>query len=459
MAVTYRGPVEELQGTEWTVPDAVLAAGQGRQWIESQHRQALAEEAARVEAEQRQRELLAARLEQQRQQAAADQAAMAQEQGQAAADGQFRVELTELSQSVLAAGAAIVGKGELIEAQTREWEGRHEALVANSEQVVADAKEQVAFSNATTQANTDALNEHMTQQRQEQSAFEAKIWETIKSPEFKGEKGDKGERGMRGSGFAYIDADPTRMDQKSLGEKAFGAPPVPGDNLFRPVDGGLEIWRTPDAKGWAQVDFRTNKQELVSQQLSVLDKSTQVTASMVTTVGGGGGLGGGGGESLLSRTVASGGGAMLSESARWAIPLAAAGLPAPDACTITLELTAADGGNAGRKLFITGKAIYEGLATPPGSFTVYSELGELVGKVDVEFSIQSVPVTALPPGVPAATLPPGVLSAQVFARITSNSSGATQFLLAGAVSWLQPNAVIPADSTTLPQIRPAWGLI
>jgi hypothetical protein len=65
----------------------------------------------------------------------------------------------------------------------------------------------------------------------------------------------------------------------------------------------------------------------------------------------------------------------------------------------------------------------------------------------------------LPPGLPAATLPPGVLSAQVFARITSNSSGATQFLLAGAVSWLQPNAVVPAGSTAPPQIIPAWNLI
>ena len=111
MAVTYRGPVKELQGTEWAVPEAVIRSGQGAKWIESQHRQSQAEEAARAEAEQRQRELLAARLEQQRQQAEAEQEALAQEQGQAAADGQFRVELTELSQSVMAAGAAIVGKG------------------------------------------------------------------------------------------------------------------------------------------------------------------------------------------------------------------------------------------------------------------------------------------------------------------------------------------------------------
>ena len=70
--VTYRGPVKELHGASFTVPDAVMRAGQAKTWIESQHRQAQAEEAARAEAEQRQRELLAARLEQQRQQAEAE---------------------------------------------------------------------------------------------------------------------------------------------------------------------------------------------------------------------------------------------------------------------------------------------------------------------------------------------------------------------------------------------------
>ena len=62
MAVTYRGPVEELQGTDWDVPETVIRSGQGAKWIESQHRQAQAEKAARAEAETRQQELLAARL-------------------------------------------------------------------------------------------------------------------------------------------------------------------------------------------------------------------------------------------------------------------------------------------------------------------------------------------------------------------------------------------------------------
>ena len=251
---------------------------------------------------------------------------------------------------------------------------------------------------------------------------------------------------------------PTETDPQSWAKRWYGRDfLIPGDGALVETPNSLRTFRFT-GRGWVEGGTIEPKVVAADIKASVLDASVKQT----TLMSGGGsspGLGGGGGESLLSRTVASGSTAMLSESARWAIPLAAAGLPAPDACTITLELTAADGGNAGRKLFITGKAIYEGLATPPGSFTVYSELGELVGKVDVEFSIQSVPVTAMPTGLPAATLPPGVLSAQVFARITSNSSGATQFLLAGAVSWLQPNAVVPAGSTTPPQIIPAWNLI
>jgi len=250
---------------------------------------------------------------------------------------------------------------------------------------------------------------------------------------------------------------PTETDPSSWAKRWYGRDfLIPGDGALVETPNSLRTFRFT-GRGWVEGGTIEPKVVAADIKASVLDASVKQT-TLMSGSGSSPGLGGGGGESLLSRTVATGGGAMLSESARWAIPLAAAGLPAPDACTITIELTAADSGNAGKKLFVTGKAIYEPLATPPGSFTVYSELGELVGQVDVEFSIQVVPAV-LPPSLPAATLPPGVLSAQVFARITSNTSGATQFLLAGAVSWLQPNAVVPAGSTTPPQIIPAWTLI
>jgi len=265
-----------------------------------------------------------------------------------------------------------------------------------------------------------------------------------------------GPQGFPGASTVIALEDPLEVDPKSFATRWLGRSLVDGDGVLVVKPDEILVRRYVRGQ-WQTGPSIEPKVVAADIKASVLDASVKQT-TLMSGSGSSPGLGGGGGESLLSRTLATGGGAMLSESARWAIPLAAAGLPAPDACTITIELTAADSGNAGKKLFVTGKAIYEPLATPPGSFTVYSELGELVGQVDVEFSIQVVPAV-LPAGLPAATLPPGVMSAQVFARITSNTSGATQFLLAGAVSWLQPNAVVPAGSTTPPQIIPAWNLI
>ena len=447
MAVTYRGPVEELQGTDWDVPETVIRSGQGAKWIESQHRQAQAEKAAKAEAEQRQRELLAARLEQQRQQAEAEQEALAQEQEQAAADSQFRVELSDLSQSVMAAGAAIVGKGELIEAQTREWEGRHEAMVANSEQVVADAKAQVEFSNAVTQANTDALNEHMTQQRQEQSAFEAKIWETIKSPEFKGEKGDKGERGMRGSGFAYIDADPTRMDQKSLGEKAFGAPPVSGDTLARPVEGGLEIWRTPDGKGWQQVDYRANKQELVSQRLAISDHSSHTMVSMPAAPSKGEG-----GSADNLRTVLQGQGVVnrLASLDRYAA-IGYSGIA--KSALISVEATVLDGPHVGQ----TGTWLISAALNKLGScdVAIYAELGEIVSNFGVAPSIEIRTTAGFTKPTSVTGVYPTAASIECFCNgwlepSTGWAGRPNQMVLKGWIKWNTDDRIIGAT--------PAWTL-
>lgn len=451
--VTYRGPQADLQGTSWTVPESVLSAGQGVAWIESQHRQQLAEEAAKQEAEERQQSLLAARLEQQRLAAEADAATPAPSRDELKAE--LQQELGALSTSVIAAAAAITGRGEAEAAARADWEGRHEQLVSTSEATITEAQAQVQAAMATSQSAAEQVQAELQEHRLEVRNLETELRETVAG--LIGPEGPVGPMGLAGASTVIATEDPLEVDAKSFASRWLGRPLIDGDGalVLRPD----EILVRRYLRGaWSAGPSITPKQELVSARISALDASTKVTTLMSGGGGSGGGLGGGGGESLLSRTVATGGTAMLSESARWAIPLAAAGLPAPDACTVTLELTAADGGNAGRKLFITGKALYEGLATPPGSFTVYSELGELVGKVDVEFSIQVVPAV-LPPGLPAVTLPPGVLSAQVFARITSNTSGATQFLLAGAVSWMQPNAVTPAGSTTPPQITPAWTLI
>ena len=303
--------------------------------------------------------------------------------------------------------------------------GSRQQLDLTSSQIVADTKRQVAALVTSTTARVEAL---------------------------RGPRGDKGAAGASTVIGAGVPQGPDAM-MPLIGRGA-----VMGDCYIDGSDDARRAYRY-DGKSWDLNGPAMVSLQVRDVKISAMDASTKVTSLQVASGGGNSGLGGGGGESLLSRTVPSGGSAMLSESARWAIPLAAAGLPAPDACTITLELTAADGSSsAGKKLFVTCKALYEPLAPSTSSLTIYSELGELVGQVDVDFTIQSAPAV-LPPGLPAVTIPPGVLSYQVFARITSNTSGATQFLLAGAVSWMQPNAVIPGSATTPPQIVPAWSLV
>ena len=70
MQVTYRGTVEELQGTRWDVPPGVPSSSMAS-WIESQHREQQAREASELakaeadaEAAARESELLAARSKQ-----------------------------------------------------------------------------------------------------------------------------------------------------------------------------------------------------------------------------------------------------------------------------------------------------------------------------------------------------------------------------------------------------------
>ena len=446
MAVTYRGPVEELQGTDWDVPESVIRSGQGAKWIESQHRQAQAEEAARAEAEQRQRELLAARLEQQRQQAEAEQEALAQEQGQVAADGQFRVELTDLSQSVMAAGAAIVGKAEVVEAKCQEWEGRHEALVANSEQAVAAAAAQVEFSNATTQADHEQINAELEAAQQRISSLESELRTVVMG--LTGPQGDRGERGLAGSGVGYVDSDPTRIEQGSLGKRIFGRAVVPGDLLLQRTPDALKVWRTPDGKGWQQVDQIVNAQELVSQRLAVTDRSTQVTASMVTIKAGGGG--GGGGERLLTDSVGKGGTVTIADSSNWTT----AGHQNPKSGTVFVEVADANTSERGtvHAVIVTGNSAGDTRVT---EFALLGSLFEK-GVASPDVDIDATPGNAVvPPGLTGVSPLPGANRTLVTIRIGANLGAAGPYILSGMVFWNQ-RAEGRAIDLNQPSLQPAW---
>jgi hypothetical protein len=324
----------------------------------------------------------------------------------------------------MAAGAAIVGKGELIEGQTREWEGRHEAMVANSEQVVADAAAQVEFAQAVTQAANDQVVAELEALREENGALKAELREFVGT--LQGPQGERGERGLAGSAFAYADADPTRIDPASGGQRFYGRAYVPGDTLARPVEGGLEIWRTADGKGWAQVDYRANKQELVSQRLAVQDNSTKNLIS-VTHQGTGGG--GGGGERLLSRVAAPSSSVALADSSNWRNTS-----QDPTAGQLFLEYTAADGPLQGRKGYAAISFVWEPSTT---EFTEYALIGDLSGIYTLQLSIQRQPASV--PGTITGTLPLGAASTRVFGQLLpvpgSGATGVTQLLLSGVVLW------------------------
>lgn len=277
--VTYRGQVEELQGAPFDVPDSVVKAGQAASWIESQHREQQAREAAAAEAERRQQELLAARLEQQR--AASNAADVVPPPSRDELRQELRGELDQLSQSVIAAGAAIAGRGEAEAAARAEWEGRHEQLLAQQEQTAAAAAEQVVQAQATTEATVQQVSAELSEHRARVAELERELRTVVSG--LVGPQGERGERGLAGAGFAYVDADPTRIEQGSLGKRLFGRAVVPGDHLLQRTTDSLKVWRSADGRTWKQVDEIVNKQELVSQSLQVSDRSQNIVGTTVVT--------------------------------------------------------------------------------------------------------------------------------------------------------------------------------
>jgi hypothetical protein len=317
--VRYAGSVPELVGQQVDVPAAVLKAGQAGAWIESSYRQQQAEQAAAAEAQQRQNDLLRARMEEQRRAMEAEQQAEEQQATRSELEADLRQELTDLSQAVMASGAAIVGKAELIEAQCQQWEQRHETIVASSEAAVAEAQAQVA--QAVTASSSDLVGERLAAAEARVAELESELRTTVLG--LRGPKGEVGERGIAGSGIGYVDSNPNKITRDSLGQRFFGREVVPGDLLLQRTPTSLLIWRTADGNSWQQVDEIVNKQEIVSQPLTVLDQSTKnvISADYSTTQ-----IGGGGGSSsvpLLVREVNIGGGGTWVPVARdydWIVP-------------------------------------------------------------------------------------------------------------------------------------------
>ena len=227
-----------------------------------------------------------------------------------------------------------------------------------------------------------------------------------------------------GSSITFCTEDPSKTDHASFAKRWYGRDfLIEGDGCGQTTESGLIIWRFAGG-AWRKSSELVEKTALVNQSLSVLDKSTQVTASMVTTGGGGGG---GGGEHLLANRIGVGGSIAVADSSNWA------GISDVTAGQLVVELTALDGGLVGRTYFVLIPFSWD----PSGNeFTVDGELGGLKGIYDINVTVQRS--AAVAPGVYSGTLPVGANRTMVFLSVVPSPGGGgdtTSFRLAGDVEW------------------------
>ena len=438
--VTYKGSVPELVNTSWTLPQSVIASGQAASYIESLHRQQLAEEAAKQEADQRQQELLAARIEAQRLAAEAQAADPMPTREELAAE--FRGQLDELSTSVVAAAAAIAGRGEAEAAARADWELRHEELISGAEAAITDAQAQVQAAQAVTQASTEQVQSELDNHRLEVRNLESELRETVST--LIGPTGDKGEQGFAGSGVTIAMENPQETDPTSWAQRWYGRDQlVSGDSALVPTKDALRTFRYT-GRAWVEGPSIEPKTELVSAKISALDASTKVTS--LQTISGGGG-GGGGGENLLANRIGVGGSIAVADSSNWA------GVSDVTSGQIVAELTALDGSLMGRTYLVLIPFTW---SIADDQCTVYGELGGLTGLYDINVSVQRS--TAVAPAVYTGAMPPGANRTVVFLSVVAAPGGGgdtTTFRLGGDVEWahIAQGAAVSVQSGGL---QPLW---
>jgi len=443
-AVTYAGSREELVGQKFDVPEAVLTKATGNsvaQFIERQVDDKAAIDAAETEATTRRQQSLAARMEAERLEVEATVEATAQAEGQATRDAEFRVELSDLSLSVQQAGAAIVGKADVIETAYGQWADRHETIVSASEAAVERAQTQVTFAQAVSQEGDDALKAHISQQQTRIGQLEEELRATVL--QLQGPQGDRGERGIAGSGVGYVDGNPQQIDQASLGQRFFGRAVVPGDLLLERTADSLKVWRTADGRNWTQVDEILNKQELISSRLNVLDQSTKVqSTTTVQKFGAGGGT-----APITTRNLPAingGLGTVVADGAAYGAQLEILNEYA-NSCKAIIEIICADGFNAGNSQYATFDVLQQGNGGHI-DFTESAILGDI--GITLEAGIQQG-AGAAPSYAPTTATVSSSHTPRLLLKVTSNTSGATSFWVKGSVIWS-----LPTDNGR--PLVPAW---
>jgi hypothetical protein len=258
-----------------------------------------------------------------------------------------------------------------------------------------------------------------------------------------------------GSSVTIVTEDPREVDWGSFAKRWYGRDfLISGDGALLLLPTGCIPLRFT-GRGWvAAAELET--------KVEVRDVRVQALSTGDTVYGGGGGSGSGSGSStgqdpLTTRTVAGAAtsSTQIADSLRWSIPLKLKGLPTPSSCKVAVQLTAADGTQAGKNLFVLAGLLYEpsGGGLVSTRFTEYSSLGDLQANVDVGFTMQIGTAGSAPGGV-SASVPAGTNSTTIFLTIDKNTTGATQFFVAGTVEWLLPQAAVPDVSHG--SIEPAW---
>ena len=444
-AVTYAGSREELIGQKFDVPAGILQQASGNsvaEFIERKVDSDSAIEAAETEATTRRQQSLAARMEAERLEVEATIEATAQAAGQATRDAEFRVELSDPSLSVQQAGAAIVGKADVIETAYGQWADRHETIVSASEAAVERAQAQVTFAQAVSQESDDALKAHISQQQTRIGQLEEELRATVL--QLQGPQGDRGERGIAGSGIGYVDGNPQQIDQASLGQRFFGRAVVPGDLLLERTADSLKVWRTAEGRNWTQVDEILNRQELISSRLNVLDQSTKVQSTTTVQKFGGGS----GSEPFAVRSINGtvGSSALVGDGSKFSSDLETLGAYCT-AAKLIYSVTAADGPEVGQSAYATVDLLLDNPAPTGADYTISSELGSLGVSLDFTFTNGA---GRLASWAPTGALVSATHAPLIQATVTANSSGATNLIVSGSVIF-----ALPTKTTGQPLVG-AW---
>lgn len=431
MITSYAGNDEAVKeylarnGNKVEVPDDVIKQQRGGAYIERKVRAELAREQEIAEREAADQEVLNARI------------------ATVEADEVEPVELEEEPQMVtpeqatMLANAAMHGAGAVASHAVRaeekqlQLEQATERLKQESESTLSSLQEQQAVLLEEVKLATERANQATAELESYKAATKEELWSELDDPRFVGPKGSTGATGGFGAGFGYADSSPDKTDPVSAGKKWFGRKLVPSDNLIRPVEGGLEFWRTPDGKSWQKVDFRTNKQDLVSNKwMAHADLKTSYSSN--TTIK----SGGGGSTPLTTQVVnaAVGRGAQrIADGAAYGAELERTGQFC-NAAQVLIRATALDGPDAGKSNYAVFDLLVEGNTAT--SDTVSAELGSLGATVSLTLTpggSGSVPAWA-PNGATSSTTNTPVISLTV----DSNTSGANQFAVEGAVTWVMP---------------------